>query len=59
MILAQGMVEYSALSAVMDSLSQVPYAVRYWVGSFTPAERTAAVAAVFLALVLWTRRRMR
>ena len=58
MILAQGMVEYSALSAFMDTVSQVPYSVRDWLGSFTPAERTAAVAAVFLALLLWTRRRL-
>jgi hypothetical protein len=58
MILAQGIVEYSALSAVMDSVSQVQYSLRYWLGSFTPAERTAAVAMVFLALLLWTRRRL-
>ena len=57
MILAQGMVEYSALAAFMDSVSQFQYSVRDWLGSFTPAERTAAVAVVFLALFLWTRRR--
>jgi hypothetical protein len=59
MILAQGLVEYSALSAVMDSVSQFRYAVGDWVGSFTPAERTVIVGTVVLGLLLWTRRRMR
>jgi len=59
MILAQGLVEYSALSAVMDSISQFQYAVGDWVRSFTPAERTVIVGTAVLLLGLWTRRRMR
>ena len=58
MILAQAMAESGALSAVMDAVGQVPYSVRDWLGSFTPAQRTAAVAVVLLALLLWTRRRL-